>query len=133
MGQQTVVVNCRYRCCSYCYRAVFLPRSPDDGCNYIHLLIFSVQKNVLPCSFGMLLLDVTRYQVLVVSGRKQHGLFLFPEITDIFARLSHGSSQISKVDWLKIQRFVVLLYDRLCPCTDVNSAQDNTFSPKKDD
>ena len=52
----------------------------------------------------------------------------FPEITDTFARLSHGSSQFSEVDWLKIQRFVVLLYDRFCPCTYANSARPYLFT-----
>ena len=54
----------------------------------------------------------------------------FPEITDTFARLSSGSSQFSEEDWLKIQRFVVLLYDRSCPCTDVNSARRYLFTKK---
>ena len=54
----------------------------------------------------------------------------FPEVTSAFAKLSYGSKDISDEDLSKHQRFVVLLYDRSSPCSDVNSARRFLFTKK---
>ena len=54
----------------------------------------------------------------------------FPEITDVFARLSLGSADIADDDLILIERFAVLLYDRTGSTASVNCARRWLFTKK---
>ena len=65
-------------------------------------------------------------------GRKTawNVLEAFPEITDVFARLSLSSADIADDDLTLSEKFVVLLYDRIASTASVNGARHSFFTKK---
>ena len=55
---------------------------------------------------------------------------VFPDITETFAKLSRFPVSISDMDVYELARFVVLLYDRASPFSDVNAARKTLFMQK---
>ena len=51
-------------------------------------------------------------------------------MAESFKRLSNGPSAITEDDWALIERYVILLYDRSCLNTDVNSDRRQVFTKK---
>ena len=76
-----------------------------DGCQFMCMLNTWVSKGVWHYSSGMLWQDVTLFSVSIV-GRKTacNVLEAFPEITDVFARLSLGFADITDDDLTLVER-----------------------------
>ena len=55
---------------------------------------------------------------------------LYPDVTDAFLSLSCSPSDISEPCMKRLQRFVVLMYDRTSDKTDVNQARKQLFTQK---
>ena len=54
----------------------------------------------------------------------------YPEVTEVFARLSNAPATIAECDFAVLERFVVLMYDRSSLCATVNAARRQIFTKK---
>uniref|UniRef100_UPI00358F05C7 uncharacterized protein n=1 Tax=Myxine glutinosa TaxID=7769 RepID=UPI00358F05C7 len=54
----------------------------------------------------------------------------FPEVTNAFLDLASAPSEISEDTLATLERYVVLLYDRTCTCSEVNLARKKLFAKK---
>uniref|UniRef100_UPI00358F0BB1 uncharacterized protein n=1 Tax=Myxine glutinosa TaxID=7769 RepID=UPI00358F0BB1 len=54
----------------------------------------------------------------------------FPEVTNAFLDLASAPSEISEDTLATLERYVVLLYDRTCTCSEVNLARNKLFAKK---
>lgn len=55
---------------------------------------------------------------------------VYPEVTESFVRVATEMNEISKTDFEKIERYVVLLYDRTSLSLNVNECRRNLFTKK---
>ena len=55
---------------------------------------------------------------------------VFPELTEALLKLSLAPSEIPEQVLRTIERFVILLYDRTSPCTDIDKARKKLFARK---
>ena len=83
-------------------------------------------QNVQGYYFGTLSLDATRFLHFV--GRERPGIWnSFPEVTEAFINLSQNDS-IQENDLQLIERYVVLVYDKMSPLMTVNECRRELFS-----
>ena len=54
----------------------------------------------------------------------------YPEVIEVFARLLNAPATIAECDFAVLERFVVLMYDRLSLCKTVNAARRQIFTKK---
>lgn len=55
---------------------------------------------------------------------------IFPEVTNAFLTLASAPSEISEDTLATLERYIVLLYDRTCTCSEVNLARKKLFAKK---
>ena len=71
---------------------------------------------------------VTLYPALLAMGRRLHGLWtVFPELTHGLLKLSSAPDDIPQEVMAMTERFVILLFDRTSPCTEIDTARRKLF------
>ena len=54
----------------------------------------------------------------------------FPEVTEAFAELQQMQGDLNELSKSRLERFVVLMYDRTSEATEVNEARKQLFTQK---